>query len=58
MCRRLTRAGSAVQFEVTYSGKNASAMNWGGWSQEAIDHMSVALRMMDDTLLFGRVGYR
>lgn len=40
-----------VWFEVAYSGKNASAMNWAGWSQDAIDEtMNVALRMMDDPL--------
>jgi hypothetical protein len=49
--------GNALRSNVTYSGKNATAMNWSGWSQEAIDStMNVALRMMDDTLLFGRPG--
>lgn len=48
---------AAMQANVTYSGKNATAMNWAGWSQDAIDEtMNVALRMMDDTLLFGRPG--
>ncbi|UAW53800.1 peptidoglycan lytic exotransglycosylase [Pseudomonas phage pphageT12] len=48
---------AALRANVTYSGKNAKAMNWGGWSQADIEAtMNVALRMMDDTLLFGRPG--
>lgn len=44
---------------VTYNstGRNAQSFNWGGWAQQDIDTvMSAALRMMDDAVLFGRVG--
>lgn len=49
---------AAIQRNVTYgSGKNASSFNWSAWGQGEIDQiMNTALRMMDDSLLFGRAG--
>jgi hypothetical protein len=47
----------AITSNVTYNGKNATSMNWGGWSKSEIDStMNVALRMMDDVILFSRPG--
>lgn len=48
-----------IQRNVTYTdgGRNASAFGWGGWPQADVDAvMNAALRMMDDSVLFGRVG--
>lgn len=49
---------AALDANVTYtSSKNASSMNWAGWSKAELDStMNVALRMMDDSLLYGRAG--
>lgn len=48
---------AALLNNVAYTGKNATAMNWAGWAKADIDStMNVALRMMDDALLFGRPG--
>lgn len=49
----------AIDQNVTYTsnGRNASSFNWGGWGRGDIDAvMNAALRMMDDSVLFGRVG--
>lgn len=53
------RAKAAIDQNVTYSstGRNAASFNWGGWAKGDIDAvMNAALRMMDDSVLFGRVG--
>jgi len=51
------RVKSAVERNATYKGKNAQEMNWAAWGQGDIDAtMNVALRMMDDAILFGRPG--
>ncbi|QJD54814.1 DNA ejectosome component, peptidoglycan lytic exotransglycosylase [Pseudomonas phage MR6] len=48
---------AAMRANVTYIGKNAKSMNWASWPKEELDAtMNVALRMMDDSILFGRVG--
>lgn len=50
--RVMRAAGNA-----TYKGKNATSMNWAAWNQADVDSaMNVALRMMDDSVLFGRAG--
>lgn len=42
---------------VSLNGKNATSMNWGVWSKADIDTvMNTALRIMDDSVLFGRTG--
>lgn len=42
---------------VSLSGKNATSMNWGMWAKADIDTvMNTALRIMDDSVLFGRTG--
>lgn len=42
---------------VSLNGKNATSMNWGVWAQRDLDTvMNTALRIMDDSLLFGRTG--
>lgn len=47
----------AILTNVQMDGKNAKAMGWGGWTKGEIDSaMNAALRIMDDTILFGRVG--
>lgn len=47
----------AVLVNVQFDGKNAKSMQWGGWTKDEIDSaMNVALRIMDDTILYGRVG--
>lgn len=46
-----------VRGYVSLSGKNARSMNWGVWAQKDLDTvMNTALRIMDDSLLYGRVG--
>ncbi|AIK67604.1 internal core protein [Pseudomonas phage vB_PaeP_PPA-ABTNL] len=46
-----------VRGYVTYRGRNAQSMNWGAWSQADVNTvMNTALRIMDDSLLYGRVG--
>jgi hypothetical protein len=51
------RVKQALLDNATYNGKNATSMNWGGWAKADIDStMNVALRIMDDALLFGRPG--
>lgn len=46
-----------VRGYVSLSGKNADSMNWGVWPQKDIDTvMNTALRIMDDSVLYGRVG--
>lgn len=46
-----------VRGYVSLSGKNAKSMNWGVWAQKDLDTvMNTALRIMDDSLLYGRVG--
>lgn len=50
---------AALLTNVTYNsgGRNALRMNWGAWSRTELDSMmNVALRMMDDALLYGRAG--
>ena len=42
---------------VSLNGKNATSMNWGQWAKADVDTvMNTALRIMDDSLLYGRVG--
>lgn len=42
---------------VSLNGKNATSMNWGVWSKADMDTvMNTALRIMDDSVLFGRTG--
>ncbi|MNJ09280.1 hypothetical protein D3C77_34220 [compost metagenome] len=53
------RIQQVIRNNVTYSstGNNAASFNWGGWGRGDIDTvMNAALRMMDDSVLFGRVG--
>jgi hypothetical protein len=46
-----------VRGYVSLSGKNATSMNWGQWAKADVDTvMNTALRIMDDSLLYGRVG--
>lgn len=46
-----------VRGYVSLIGKNAESMNWGIWAQKDIDTvMNTALRIMDDSILYGRVG--
>lgn len=46
-----------VRGYVSLNGKNATSMNWGVWSKADVDTvMNTALRIMDDSLLYGRVG--
>lgn len=46
-----------VRGYVSLRGKNAESMNWGIWAQKDVDTvMNTALRIMDDSLLYGRVG--
>lgn len=53
----LDRVLQAVRSNATYKGKNAKAMNWDAWSQADVDSaMNASLRMMDDSVLFGRAG--
>lgn len=42
---------------VSLNGKNATSMNWGVWAKADVDTvMNTALRIMDDSILYGRVG--
>lgn len=42
---------------VTVRGKNAQKMNWAAWDSKLRDQvMLTATRMMDDAVLFGRIG--
>ncbi|ARB30297.1 internal virion protein with endolysin domain [Pseudomonas phage phiNV3] len=42
---------------VSLNGRNATSMNWGQWAKADVDTvMNTALRIMDDSLLYGRVG--
>jgi len=51
------RVQAAVQANVRMNGKNARAMNWDAWAQADVDSaMNVVLRMMDDSVLYGRAG--
>lgn len=46
-----------VRGYVSLNGKNATSMNWGMWQKADIDTvMNTALRIMDDSILYGRVG--
>lgn len=46
-----------IRTNAKVKGKNATQMNWGAWDQNAVDSaMNAALRMMDDTVLYGRAG--
>lgn len=46
-----------IRTNAKVKGKNATQMNWGAWDQNAVDSaMNTALRMMDDTVLYGRAG--
>lgn len=46
-----------IRTNAKVKGKNATQMNWGAWDQGAVDSaMNAALRMMDDTVLYGRAG--
>lgn len=47
----------AIQANASIKGKNAQAMNWDGWPQDAVDSaLNAATRIMDDAVLFGRAG--
>lgn len=51
------RVQAAVQANVRMNGKNARAMNWDAWAQQDVESaMNVVMRMMDDSVLFGRAG--
>ena len=51
------RVEQAIKSNVTYLDKNAQSFNWPKWDQRDIDSvMNTALRIMDDTILFGRSG--
>lgn len=50
---------AALERNVTYKkdNRNALSMNWDAWEQADLETvMNAALRMMDDTLLYGRTG--
>lgn len=52
-----TNVQGAIRTNAKVTGKNANQMNWGAWDQNAVDSaMNAALRMMDDTVLYGRAG--
>lgn len=52
-----TNVQDAIRSNAKVTGKNANQMNWGAWDQNAVDSaMNAALRMMDDTVLYGRAG--
>jgi len=51
------RVQTAVQANVRMNGKNARAMNWDAWAQQDVESaMNVVMRIMDDSVLFGRAG--
>lgn len=51
------RVQAAVQANVRMNGKNARAMNWDAWAQQDVESaMNVVLRMLDDSVLYGRAG--
>ena len=51
------RVRSAVERNVTYKGKNAQSMNWAAWDRGDVDAaMNVAMRIMDDAIIYGRPG--
>ena len=51
------RVALAIQTNARMNGKNARQMNWDAWAQADVDSaMNVVLRMMDDSVLFGRAG--
>lgn len=53
----LKRILETARRNVTYDGKNAKQMNWGAWSGNIRDDaLNVALRMMDDAIVYGRPG--
>lgn len=51
------RVERALKANVTYLDKNATSFNWANWAQADVDElMNTALRIMDDSILFGRIG--
>ena len=53
----LEKVLNATRVNATLRGGNAQSMNWAGWTQDEIDSaMNVILRIMDDTILYGRPG--
>lgn len=53
----LEKVLNATRVNATLIGGNAQRMNWAGWTQDEIDSaMNVILRVMDDTILYGRPG--
>lgn len=53
----LEKVLNATRVNATLRGGNAQRMNWAGWTQGEIDStMNVILRIMDDTILYGRPG--
>ena len=53
----LKRILETARRTVTYQGKNAKQMNWGAWPGNIRDDaLNVALRMMDDAIVYGRPG--
>lgn len=53
----LEKVLNATRVNATLRGENAQSMNWAGWTPDEIDSaMNVVLRIMDDTVLYGRAG--
>lgn len=53
----LEKVLNATRVNATLRGGNAQRMNWAGWTQDEIDSaMNAILRIMDDTILYGRPG--
>lgn len=51
------KVAEAVRRNCDTLGKNASSMNWSAWLPDEIDSaMNAVLRVMDDTVLYGRSG--
>ena len=51
------RVKAAVLQNAQMNGKNARSMNWDAWAQADVESaMNTVMRIMDDSVLFGRAG--
>lgn len=51
------RVKAAVLTHAQMNGKNARSMNWDAWAQADVESaMNTVMRIMDDSVLFGRAG--
>lgn len=51
------RVKAAVLNNAQMNGKNARSMNWDAWAQADVESaMNTVMRLMDDSVLFGRAG--